>query len=105
MPETLDVSVAEITLTTLQALLSAAALHLGTALPDGRRLARPDAQEAWKAILGASGLLDRVGPLMAPEAYAAQRERLNGLLSLLAERHGKERFPLPPELEALAARA
>lgn len=92
-------TVGEVVLTSLDALLSAAALNLGEAMPDGRTLDRPDAQEAWKAILAASGMLKHVGPLMKESAWRQAEERLQAVTSRLATLHPDTEFPVP---EALA---
>jgi hypothetical protein len=91
-----------VVLTSLEALLSAAALNLGEAMPDGRRLAKPDPQEAWVALLTASAILSHTGPLMKPEAAAPRQATLDRLLALLAQRHPNEQFRLPAHLQGLA---
>lgn len=88
-------TVGEVVLTSLDALTSAAALHLGEAMPGGGRLERPDPQEAWKAILAASGMLHHVGALMQPEALARAESRLQAVARRLASLHPDAEFPVP----------
>lgn len=93
-------AVGEVVLTSLEALVSAAALNLGDAMPNGQTLAKPDPQEAWYALLAASGLMNHVGPLMK----AGPREKLESRLAELLERfsklHGDREFPIPKHLLA-----
>jgi hypothetical protein len=99
MPEPLlPFTVAEVVLTSLEALLSAARLHLGEAMADGRRLDQTDPQEAWRALLAASALVSHTGALMAPEALAPRQAELERLLALLAERHPSAQFAVPAHL-------
>lgn len=100
-PSLAPFTVGEVVLTSLEALLSAAALHLGEAMPDGRRLDTPDPQEAWLALLSASALLNHVGALMKPEHLAPRQATLDRLLKRLAERHPTTRFTLPAHLAPL----
>lgn len=89
--------VAEIVVTSLEALLSAAALHLGDAMPDGRGLPadQRDPVEAWFALLGAGALVDQLGPLMQAERRDGWRTRIAGLVERLAKAHPDRRFPAP----------
>lgn len=89
--------VAEVVVTSLEALISAAALHLGDAMPDGRGLPadQRDPVEAWFALLGAGALVDQLGPLMQAEIRDAYRSRIEGLVDRLAKEHPARKFPAP----------
>ncbi len=89
--------VAEVVVTSLEALISAAALNLGDALPDGRALAAAarDPIEAWFALLAAGALVDQLGPMMNIELREGYRERLTDLAERLAEAHPQKDFPVP----------
>lgn len=89
--------VAEIVVTSLEALISAAALHLGEQLPDGRQLpeAERDPIEAWMAILGASSLVDQLGRYMRDDLRQTFETRVQGLTEALATRYGDRPFPAP----------
>jgi hypothetical protein len=91
--------VGEVVATSLEALLSAAALHLGEAMPDGRKLAKTDPQEAWRALMAATGMLRYVGPLMDKAIADGYQATLQKRLALLAARHPNVEFPIPPDLD------
>lgn len=91
--------VGEVVATSLEALLSAAALNLGEPMPDGRKLAIPDGMEAWRALLGATGLLRYVGPLMDPAKARAYEATLQQHLAQLAAMYPDEEFPIPADLQ------
>jgi hypothetical protein len=97
MPELAPFKVAEIVVTSLEALLSAAALHLGEALPDGRQLAvtERDPVEAWMALLSASALVEQMGRYMNETARKAFEGKLQALVDKLAAQHGDKQFPAP----------
>jgi hypothetical protein len=105
-------SVGQLVLTSLEAFLNAAALHLGDALPDGRRLDATDPQEAWRALLGASALLNQFGPLMKGDKLVPYEAGLAHLLERLGQAYPDARFPAPawlvnghePEEEVPAAK-
>lgn len=83
----------------LQSFLAAASLHLGEPLADGTRLAAPDAQEAWKALLAADALLRALGPLASDEFKGAFAH----LTRRFASQNPEGQFPLPPRfVEELA---
>ena len=89
--------VAEVVVTSLEALISAAALHLGDALPDGRALAVADRDpgEAWFALLAAGALVDQLGPMMDVAIREGWQDRISGLAERLAEAHPHRQFPAP----------
>ncbi|HEY9724797.1 MAG TPA: hypothetical protein V6D47_22530 [Oscillatoriaceae cyanobacterium] len=60
----LEFSVADLIIGALEGYASAALLHLGEALPDGARLRSPDPDEAWRAILGGTALLNAFALMM-----------------------------------------
>lgn len=91
--------VGEVIVTSLEALLSAAALNLGESLPDGRKLSLPDGMEAWRALLGAIGLLRYVGPLMDPAVAKGYQATLQRLLEKIAAMYPNEDFPIPADLQ------
>jgi hypothetical protein len=95
-PEAEPFSVKDVIAFTLQGYLGAAALHLGETLADGSALAQPDPQEAWRALLAASGLLDALDRILH-EDFRATFEHL---LKRLAERHPDLEFPIPQALLA-----
>lgn len=80
--------------TSLESLLRAAALHLGEATAEGARLAAPDPQEAWRALLASEALITALDRLMHP-AFQAELARL---ATRLAERHPALDFPVPASL-------
>jgi hypothetical protein len=94
--------VAEVVVTSLEALISAAALHLGDALPDGRALptADQDADEAWFALLAAGALVDQLGPMMDPKIRQGWQDRLGELAERLAEAYPQKEFPAPAPVVA-----
>lgn len=79
----------------IDALLLAAALHLGEATPDGRRVARPNADEAWRAILAASAMIHAVGDMMEPLVASRYAAALQANLELLKRRFPNREFPIP----------
>lgn len=93
--DTLDTfSVGELVATSLDALINAAALHLGepdvhTALP----LEQPDRHQAWLALYAASALLEQLGPLMDEDALVPFRAGFSRLVITFAEQHPD--FELP----------
>lgn len=93
------VVVGEVVATSLEALLSAAALHLGEPMPDGRKLMKADPMEAWRALLAATGLLRYVGPLMDPAVAEGYAATLQQRLDLLAARYPDQDFPIPQDLQ------
>lgn len=84
----------EVIATSLESLLAAAALHLGEATASGARLAAPDPQEAWRALLAAEAVISALDRLMHP-AFQAELARL---AALLAERHPALALPVPASL-------
>lgn len=80
----------------IDALLLAAALHLGESTPDGRRVARPDADEAWRAILAAGAMVHAVGGMMDPLVASRYAAALQANLELLKRRFPHREFPVPP---------
>lgn len=102
MSETVPFTVNDVILASLEALFAAAALHVGETLPDGTRLASPDEQEAWKALLAASGMVAHVRSVMASEAKDVVEPRLKALLTAFAARYPNAALPAPASLaEAL----
>lgn len=97
MPELAPFKVAEIVVTSLEALISAAALHLGEALPDGRKLseAERDPVEAWMALLSASALVEQMGRYMRDDLRQTFEKRVTGLVEQLAAKYGDRQFPAP----------
>lgn len=89
--------VAEVVVTSLEALISAAALHLGDAMPDGCALgaADRDPNEAWFALLAASALVDQLGPMMDVGLREGWQARLSGLAERLAQAYPQKEFPAP----------
>ena len=89
-------TVAEVMVTAMEALLSAAALHLGDALPDGRQLPaeRRDPMEAWLALVGVAAWLEQLGPMMAEQIRGGYNERTEALLARLASRYPDASFPI-----------
>lgn len=79
----------------IDALLLAAALHLGEATPDGRRLARPSGDEAWRALLAASAMIHAVGPMMEPMVASRYAAALQANLELLKRRFPQREFTVP----------
>jgi hypothetical protein len=98
-------TVSELIATSLDALVSAASLHLGEALPDGRRLDQPDPMEAWRALLAIHALLGQLGPMMDDGAIAPFKNAYAYLIKRLAERHPGEEFPVPGPLLAMVRAA
>ncbi|MDB5096931.1 MAG: hypothetical protein JWM80_1352 [Cyanobacteria bacterium RYN_339] len=80
-------SIGDQVLASLHGFLSAAALHLGEPSADGAKLAAPDPQEAWRALLAAVALADRLGPVMPPAELALVEAPLARLLERFAELH------------------
>ncbi|MDB5095790.1 MAG: hypothetical protein JWM80_211 [Cyanobacteria bacterium RYN_339] len=97
MSELAPFKVAEIVVTSLEALLSAAALHLGEALPDGRQLApiERDPIEAWMALLSASALVEQMGRYMRDDLRQTFEGKLQALVTKLAANHADRQFPVP----------
>jgi hypothetical protein len=88
-------TVGQLVLTSLESFFSAASLHLGDALPDGRKLAATDPQEAWRALLAASALLNQFAPLMTDNRLVPYQAGLEHLLQRLGETYPNARFPAP----------
>ena len=84
----------EVIATSLESLLAAAALHLGEATAEGARLAAPDPQEAWRALLAADALISSLDRLVHP-AFKGEMARL---AALLAARHPALELPVPASL-------
>ena len=80
-------TVGELVATTLDALINAAAAHLGQPLPDGRQLAKPDARQAYMALLCAGELLESLSPLMNEAAVLPIRAGLARQSLIFAELH------------------
>ncbi|MFP5501271.1 MAG: hypothetical protein ACLGIN_02200 [Candidatus Sericytochromatia bacterium] len=80
--------------TSLESLLAAAALHLGEATAEGARLAGPDPQEAWRALLAADAMIQALDRLVHP-AFKAETSRL---AALLAARRPALALPVPASL-------
>lgn len=83
--------VATLAALTLQGFLTAAGLHLGEEAPQAPRLARPDPQEAWRALLAADALCRALDPWLND----AFRVALQRLARRFAERHPGLAVPLP----------
>lgn len=83
--------VAALAALTLQSFLTAAALHLGQALPDGTRLPHPDAHEAWRALLAADALVRALAPWL-DDAF---RRALQDLAAAFALAHPTLAVPAP----------
>lgn len=71
--------VGEIVVTSLEALLSAAALNLGDVMSDGKRLLSPNPQQAYLALVSASALVVELSPLMEPSIFEHYQAALLGL--------------------------
>lgn len=96
MPDPIEpFTVGQLAATAIEAFFSAAALHLGEALPDGRKLDATDPMEAWRAILGASALINQLGPLMIDARLMPYQAGLDHLLAEIARRHPTMEFPMP----------
>lgn len=104
VPELEPFTVGQLVVSSIEAFFSAATLHLGEALPDGRRLPATDPMEAWRALLAASALLSQLGPLMAPEKLMPYQAGLDYLLNQLATQHPTMAFPVPSWLTGLLQR-
>ena len=97
-------TVGQLVLTSLETFFSAASLHLGDALPDGRKLDATDPQEAWRAVLAAAHRQDPLADIrLGHEDYAW----ITSQLLTLARRHAGGRLVSTLEggydLAALAA--
>lgn len=99
MPHVAPFSVAEMVVTSLEAFMSAAALNLGEATPDGRNLAAPDALEAWRALLAATGLLNQFSPMMNETLLVPYQAGLAHLLQTFVARHPDLEVPVPSWLQ------
>lgn len=78
----------------VQSLLAAAALHVGEATADGRTLPVKDPQEAWRALLAAGALIEKLEPMMH-ESFKASHTHL---VERLAALHPEVEFPVPESL-------
>jgi hypothetical protein len=87
--------VGELLVTSLDGFLTAAALHMGDKLADGRGLERTDPTEAWLALLGATGLLLELAPVLANEIKLPYQAILADLLKRYAEAFPDRSVPLP----------
>ncbi|MFP5501270.1 MAG: hypothetical protein ACLGIN_02195 [Candidatus Sericytochromatia bacterium] len=81
------VETGELIALSLDALINTASAYLGEPMPDGRRLESPEAAQAWLALYAATALLERMGPLMRPEALAPFRTGLSRAALAFAEAH------------------
>jgi hypothetical protein len=88
-------TVGQLVLTSLETFFSAASLHLGDALPDGRKLEQTDPQEAWRALLAASALVNQFAPLMTDDRLVPYQAGLEHLLQRLGETYPNARFAAP----------
>lgn len=88
-------TVGQLVLTSLESFFSAASLHLGDALPDGRKLEATDPQEAWRALLAASALVNQFAPLMTDDRLVPYQAGLEHLLQRLGETYPDARFAAP----------
>jgi hypothetical protein len=84
--------------------LSAAALHLGEPDDRGRRLAAPQPQAAWLAILAADALTDALLPRLDADTADGLGRSLGQLMAKFAARYPTFQAPLPPTLLARLAR-
>jgi hypothetical protein len=84
--------------------LSAAALHLGEPDDRGRRLAAPQPQAAWLAILAADALTDALLPHLDADTADGLGRSLGQLMAKFAARYPTFQAPLPPTLLARLAR-
>jgi hypothetical protein len=98
-------TVGQLVVSAIEAFFSAAALHLGESLPDGRKLDVTDPLEAWRALLGASALLMQLGPLMADAKLLPYQAGLDHMLAKLAADYPTTRFPVPNWLPETIQRA
>ena len=96
-------SVGTLVATALDSFLSAAALHLGDALPSGRTLADRDATEAFLALVAASALLDQLGPVMNDDVKLPFQAGLANLARRFAAQHPRVALPrlTPPPVTSL----
>lgn len=78
-------SVAELLLTSLDGFLTAAALHMGDKLEDGRGLQITNATECWLALMGATGLLVELAPMLNDEIKKPYEATLAKLLARYAD--------------------
>ncbi len=88
----------------INAFLSAAALHLGEATPDGEQVAMPSPSEAWLALMGASALVGELSEHMAAPMRQYFQQALDSLLLKFAERFPDEEVPAPGLLLAKLSR-
>lgn len=84
----------------VQMCLSAARLHLGEPDERGRRLAAPEPQGAWLAILAADALIDALLPLLDTETATNVGAALGQVLAAFPARYPTYQAPLPPTLTA-----
>jgi hypothetical protein len=83
--------------------MSAAALHLGEPDDRGRRLAAPQPQSAWLAILAADALTDALLPHLDADTADGLGRSLGQLMAKFAARYPTHQAPLPPTLTARLA--
>jgi hypothetical protein len=83
--------------------LSAAALHLGEADERGRRLAAPQPQAAWLAIIAAEALTDALLPHLDADTADGLGRSLGQLMAKFSARYPTYQAPLPPTLLARLA--
>lgn len=88
-------SVGELLVTSLDGLLTAAALHMGDKLADGRGLRETDATECWLALLGAAGLLVELAPVLRDEVKRPYEAILADLLQRYGEAFPDRKVPTP----------
>jgi hypothetical protein len=88
----------------VQMCLSAAALHLGEPDDRGRRLAAPQPQAAWLAILATDALTDALVPYLDADTADGLGRSLGQLMATFAARYPTHQAPLPPTLTARLAR-
>lgn len=86
----------------LEAFFATAEGHLGDARPDGSRVALPDPQEAYLALLAASSLVDQLCHVMAPALHQTYATRLERLLALYEARHPGPHAEAPAPVASLA---
>lgn len=88
-------TVGEVVGTSLDAFLTAAALHLGEPDRNGKHIQQPDPIEAWIAMISASALLMQLRPIMTDAMRAPYEQALRQLADRFAAQHPDVRVPAP----------
>lgn len=86
-------SVGELVAVSIEGLLNAASAHLGEPDEAGLVLEAPEPQQAWLALLAASALLERLGPMMSDDAVVPFRAGFARLVEKFAADHPDFHLP------------